>query len=497
MSAISTAPAERSPRHDEQIDWRFLLADDALGRVAVAGSIDPEVRTALEVYADEVVDLDGPAEGPFDLVVLSDPDTATVERAVAGLAPTGTIRIEQLVRRRRGPVRRLLTEAGLQVTTWWHRPSTAETRCLVALDRPIAAATVLRTVASRGRRTPVESRLARWTHVDRWADDVSYLAVRQARSIASPDGAPVAALVTPRFAASRAVIGVTTMTGGRYLGQVAKVARHPGDDALVVHEAELLARFGPNRSGLPIAPENHRLATVGGRTVLVEDAAQGEPLDRRAVRRDPDGALRAGLDWLDRVPEAPPTSVAEDGRGDALLLAALRRIDAWPWADPDEGTDLVGRTADALRPVLAATLPSPFEHGDFSHPNLFRQAGGELLAIDWELALPLGLPLHDLSFFLGYLAESVDRPRDPEGLAAAHRRALAPNGWADAAVTAHLVARGIDPSLRPALTLACWTRSVARQEPPAVPGDRRPHRYETLWRAALTDAERAGSGVGR
>ena len=483
-------PEPEVPVADERIDWRFLLAGSDLGRVAVAGPVEPAVRTALAAHAAAVGELDEDT-GPVDLVVLVDPDLSVVRRAVGVLADGGTIWIEQLARRRRAAVRRTLRAAGLELHPWWHRPSRVATRCFVALDRPIAAATVLRTVASRGRRGPVEVRLARWTHVERWATDVSFLAApasTAAPAIASPNGDPVAALVTPRFAASRAVVGVTTITGGWYLGQVAKVARHPSDDPLILREAELLSRFTPPARGAPSVPMTHRLVTTGGRKVLVEDAAQGSPLDRRAVRRDLDGALAAGVAWLDRVPVAPSSVVRADGRGEALLHGPLEAIAQQPWADPSERDGLVARAADALAPLLDARLPSPFEHGDFSHPNLFRQVGGELVAIDWELARAQGLPQHDLTFLIAYLAESVDRPADPAALAAAQRRAIGPHGWARPSVTRHLLAQGVDPDLCPLLALACWTRYVAGR--PVRPGPAGPpHRTETLWRAAIDDAE--------
>jgi len=490
--AALTGPSLPAPHVDDQIDWRFLLGGDALGRVALAGPVEPAVREALAAHADVIADLGEPSAAPHDLVVLVDPDLATVRRAVDDLAPTGTIRIEQLARRRRSAVQRHLRGADLEVFAWWHRPSSTDSNCLIALDRPIAAATVVRLVAGRGRRTPVEARLVRWSHVDRWAVAVSFLAARRGAPhppIASPNGEPIAALITPRFAASRAVIGVTTITGGRHLGQVAKVARHPSDDAMIVHEAELLDRFASVAGPVPAAPATHRLVIAGGRIVLVEDAAQGSPLDRRAVRRAPGAALAAGVEWLERVPVAPPTSVRVDGRAHALLTGPLRSLAARPAPDPMERDDLVGRATEALEPLMDATLPGPFEHGDFSHPNLFRQPGGELVAIDWELAEPLGLPLHDLLFFVSYLAESVDRPRDPVALVAAHRRALGGDGWAQSAVTRYLKGCGVDPALRPQLALACWTRYLAGRSASLAPAGIPAHRYETLWRAAISDAE--------
>ncbi|WP_426573892.1 phosphotransferase [Aquihabitans sp. McL0605] len=486
-------PVDEPTPHDLRIDWRFLLADEDLGRVALHGPVDRRDRVALASHADIVGKLGDPDLTPHDVAVLIDPTAVILRRAIDGLAPGGAIHIEHSARRRRRGVRKVLTEAGFDTSTWWHRPSISDTRCLVALDRPDSAATVLQKVAGRGRRTPFEVLLARHGRVARWADDVSILAVRpevwSKHAIASPGGDRIAALVTPRYAASRAVIGVATARAGDRLARVAKVARNRADDGLLANEADLLDRFTATVGPDAAVPLHHHLTATGGRMVLVEDAAPGEPLDRRAVRHDRDGALLAGIAWMGKVPVSSPTEVRYDGRAAALIAAPLQAIGAAAWQDPAERDELVERATEALQPLADATLPAPFEHGDFSHPNLFRQPDGTLIAIDWELAQPAGLPLHDLVFYVGYLAESVERPRTPARLVEAHRQALGPGGWARTAVDHHLAALGIDGNLLPQLVLSCWTRRLATLPPERVLGSSDPHRYETLWRASLAAAE--------
>lgn len=72
-----------------------------------------------------------------------------------------------------------------------------------------------------------------------------------------------------------------------------------------------------------------------------------------------------------------------------------------------------------------------FEHGDLSHPNLIEYSAGEVGVIDWELAERAGVPLHDLVFFLMYVALSSARSRS----SAAQQQALTDafrsgDGWA-------------------------------------------------------------------
>lgn len=322
---------------------------------------------------------------------------------------------------------------------------------------------------------------------------MTYLAVPdRTTAIAGPRHGHLAALVTPRHASSKAVVGVSTGPDDQ-LAAIAKLARDPADDEMVAGEADLLERFDASSDGRAAVPRNHGLHLSGGRMVLQEDAAPGRPLDRAAVRRDPTGALVAGIRWLERVPVGPPSAVRLDGRAEQLVADPLRAIATLPWLDPGERPSLIERTADALGPLVAATLPAPFEHGDLSHPNLFVRDDGELVVIDWERGNPAGLPLHDLVFFVGYLAESIDRPTTAADLIASHHRALQPGGWAHPAVHAHLRQIGVDTALQPQLVLSCWTRQLATLavDPPRRPG---PHRYETLWRSALLHAEVAACG---
>src|SRR5690606_23163251 len=71
---------------------------------------------------------------------------------------------------------------------------------------------------------------------------------------------------------------------------------------------------------------------------------------------------------------------------------------------------LVGATTAALATLRSSALPPVFEHGDLGHPNLVVLADGGIGVLDWETARRDGLPLHDLVFFLGYVALATARP---------------------------------------------------------------------------------------
>ena len=484
-----TTPSDPPPA----MDWRFLLSDADLGCI---GMWEPEAGALADqfhAFADTIVDLRNP-DTPCDVAVLAAPSTTVVRQVLAHGTVKSAIRIADVPRRRRRRQARLLTEAGYDVSTWWARPSAADTRYLVALDHGPSAATVLRTVARRARWSTVESRLAEWGLARRWAGGVSLLATAPtpvgevaSHAVAAPhDRASLSALVTPRYARSRAVVGITTTSSGRALQQVVKVPRSPRDEYNVRSEANILDEFLTRAQGAARAPEGHHLARHGGRLVLVEDAATGTPLDRRTVRQDPAAALTAGLRWLEQVPVGPASCLANDGRGHDLIEVPLAQLAT---GDRRRAGWQV-RAQRLLEPLQETELPVVFEHGDFSHPNLFVAADGELVAIDWERGQPNGLPLHDATFYTAYLAESVDQPKNPEALVAAYRRAVRHLGWAHVDLDLHVEHLGLDRRLLPLLELACWTRALADQSTATGPSTKAtPHRYELFWMAAIEDAE--------
>jgi hypothetical protein len=108
-----------------------------------------------------------------------------------------------------------------------------------------------------------------------------------------------------------------------------------------------------------------------------------------------------------------------------------------------------------------AALPRVFEHGDPAHPNLVRLEDGRIGAVDWERGQPDGLPLHDLTIALAYLAAAAGGATSATDQADAFRRAMTdPEPWASHALDRDAARLGIDPGLRPALVVAAWARSA-------------------------------------
>lgn len=477
-------------------DWRFLLPDADLGHVAILGRPRPELLRSLEAVAATVAREDEIEPGrTYDTVVAVRGGRRTVARALPLLAPAGVLRIERVKRLGRRSLMDLLRAQGFSPPElYWHRPNLARTTVLVRLRDRSGGAAVLR-LSRSGPKRVVEQRLLRAGAVELGAGAVSLLALAPGYSplpaVAAPAADVPAGLLTPRFAASQAVIGVATSADGR-LKAVAKVPRTPRGSRLVAREGAALDAL-TNDGRLDGVPA-HELTTRGGRTVLLEAAATGLPLDPHRVRTDPMSALETGMDWLDAMPTVPtvPDFVA-DLRHDRLIGGAAGRLrSAGPTHDPVRAA-AVATTLELLEPLRTAGLPDVFEHGDFSHPNLFVD-GDHLSVIDWEHALQHGLPLHDAFFFCGYLSQAVDRPTDPGAAVDAYLRAAGTHGWARAWIERHAERMGVERRHLRMLELSSWFRATARVERDPRRSDSRPlHRNEAIWRVLVDEMRRAGS----
>lgn len=137
-----------------RLDWRFLLPDPELGRVAHVGEAEPALLDALQVFAAGLTVVGGGAsseqeQGSFPVVVAVAPTAEGLDRAIGLLRPGGWLYLERRRslfpagrhrRARAAPVhRRALVRRGLdQVTTYWHWPNFAASKWIVPVGDPTA-----------------------------------------------------------------------------------------------------------------------------------------------------------------------------------------------------------------------------------------------------------------------------------------------------------------------------------------------------------------------
>lgn len=475
-----------------RVDWRFLLPGARLGQVVVVGDCPADLLAALQAHAESVKVDDGElAPHRADVVVTSRPGADALRRAWELLRPGGWLYAERPRRWRRGHLPgRLATDGWSDVALRWHWPSFERGRAVVRLDAPRAGRFAL-SRQGQGWGTRLAALAVRAGAARALAGPVSIMARKPSSTgpVRSP-AAGVSVLLTPSFKASRHLIGLTAAADGTRLTSVLKTPRDADDRTAIDREAANLT--DAHRSGGFLddtAPWVVSFLDEGGRPYLTQTPVNGRPLDRRLVRRDRAAALDAGLVWQLTMPREDESGVGDEHWA-RLLDEPLGRLASVGGARGAERLELIGRTRVAATPLRAARLPAVFEHGDMSHPNLIVLNDGRLAAVDWELAEPNGLPLHDLAFFVGYLNAATSRPDTPNALADGYRRAIDGPGWARPAFDAYAQALGIERSLVAPLVAVCWARCTARlADVPEALGDNTDHRYEALWRAALTLAE--------
>jgi hypothetical protein len=204
---------------------------------------------------------------------------------------------------------------------------------------------------------------------------------------------------------------------------VLHVVPAPGSRAL----ASLPARPALARSGVTAGiPAQLAAAEGGGALWIVEERLRGRHLDPGAIA----SWWGPAVEWVAGLATAsgPPLGTTE-----------------W-WTDTAHTG--AAAVAERWRPVVlralerVAGLPSVALHGDVQPKNLLHLEHGGIGAIDWETALPAGLPGLDL-LFLALMARG-EPPRADALLALAHGREPAPGPLLDAlarvGVTRDLVA---------------------------------------------------------
>lgn len=130
-----------------RLDWRFLLPEPSLRRVAFFGPAQSSLAFALQHFSEQLtifdqVNVEAPQDNmaQFDLVVLAEPTLAQLETAIAMLAPQGHLYAEvqhawEWRHERKLPTRALslpklgdwqaaLARLGcVDIKAHWHRPT--------------------------------------------------------------------------------------------------------------------------------------------------------------------------------------------------------------------------------------------------------------------------------------------------------------------------------------------------------------------------------------
>ena len=155
-----------------RIDWRFLLPEPELGRVACIGVSEGELLESLRLFSAELVTSEvgrrGGSEALYDLVVLRTPSDDMLDAATSVLCPGGWlyVEVEKSLRRTeacasrsaRGYAGALRKRGFADIGTFVHWPDFASCRAIVPLDDAAAVRHGVR--RARMGRTRLLTRLA-------------------------------------------------------------------------------------------------------------------------------------------------------------------------------------------------------------------------------------------------------------------------------------------------------------------------------------------------
>lgn len=315
-------------------------------------------------------------------------------------------------------------------------------------------------------------------------------------------GRPPGALVlTPRFRASRHVVGLVVTGQSPVPRVVVKVPRLPDDASGLQHEREALQALGALATG-PTRMTAGTPPLLGhgmrwGFPWLAEGALEGRSLGRRDLLADRDGVVESVRRWTAGLP-------ARDASADLdrLVFGQLAALEGVIEAGGGHASlaRLVATTRAALAPLRAVCVPAVVEHRDLAPPNLLLLPDGTIGVVDWELAEPDGLPLADLAFFLGWAASASGRSSRPESIAAAVEAALIDDaGWARQVLVGEAIRLGLAGDVIDRLMPAVWARALmglARRTGagPDLVRWLADHRYAAIWRRAARRFEGGGLG---
>jgi hypothetical protein len=477
-SPASLTERERN-RLLRRVDWRFLLERPVIDRILCLASGD--LREGCGLIASHVDHhvIDG--GGRYDVVVVQDPDDATLALAFERLGAATALYAEWGVPVDRESVRRRLAAAGfVDIRLYWPWPAPPHAEVWVPLDAPAAFDAYLaadRHVYSGWRHrvgTRARRALARWQLESGQVAPLCAVArTPHAVGTGSPASAPViqaaaaaggvdhrdarltCALLTGGPRAISKVVGLVYADGEQRPAFVVKWPRVEESEEGLVREADALAACHVR---MPAAGVPRLLAQCGSgaQLAVAETAAHGAPLFTRVSRSTFGTLSRQGASWLadfhDMHRGAPPDTGAWSARAEQAIARFAETFGAVIDARMLEET---GRVIARLENV-----PAVIEHRDFGPWNILIDDAGALTVLDWESSRVHGLPLLDLIYFVTYMAFFVDGAMVSRRFAESYRATLDPRS-ASGAVRAELVQQyrerfGIPIDAERALRALCW-----------------------------------------
>jgi len=312
-------------------------------------------------------------------------------------------------------------------------------------------------------------------------------------------------IATPRFKASGHLIFFLLPQGSAAPTMIAKVPRLPGEAQRLELESQNLCMAAQlKEGGFEAVPKIIAYDTFHGYRLLVETAVPGQTMRPAFVKRHRTQCLELGLGWLLEFHQASLRNQAGvRGQAAQTIMSRMANLESLS-ALSESDERCVAKSMRIARDLQAQHLPTVFEHGDFSSPNLLISATGQLGVVDWELANDCGLPGPDLFFFLSYIGFAVAgaTQQNEKYMAAFQSAFFSRDAWALPYIRQYWQGLGLDRGVASGLFVLCWAKYVSSLLDRLAEGsDRgsqftretlgwiRSNRYYKMWRYAVENLD--------
>lgn len=266
-------------------------------------------------------------------------------------------------------------------------------------------------------------------------------------------------ILTPRFRASNHLIGLVMPKDKANPILVVKIPRQVEAYGLAQEAYNLSKIQKCQQDGFPSIPRLLVYEPFLDRSILVETALIGHPMDPALIRKELKACCDRTVAWLINLHQS--TQIPNQNDQDWYARLVEQPIDYFEEFFPllPEEVKLLNNTRRIVKQLQGTDIPLVFEHGDLSHPNLLLSNDNQLGVLDWETAKVNGLPYCDLLFFLNYAATSYNRAKSLSDYVSAFKKTFYESkSWLSPYLKLYSEELSISSELASFFFVLCWAR---------------------------------------
>ena len=199
-----------------------------------------------------------------------------------------------------------------------------------------------------------------------------------------------------------------------------------------------------------------------GSQLLVETAQSGQKLSSLLKNGTSQPYIESVVHWLTEFHRATQSPGSQEAGWYRRLMGDPLRLLQEALDLSAQELELIEKTQRLLHAIEDVDVQLVFEHGDLGPPNILIADELKPGVVDWELAIPKGLPAVDLFFFLTLVAFTKNGAKsNTEYVSAFHEAFFGSSAWARPYVRRYATGLDLSADLLPGLFVACWSRYVA------------------------------------